>query len=74
MQSQIAETTALPDFLQAGQAGTDTFASYSGTAAHQVRIPEELGEVWIGPYEANGFYYVGTFVFIQTRPPRWRVE
>ena len=45
-----------------------------GESARMVRIPEELGEVWIGPFEANGFYYAGSYVYIQTRPPRWQVR
>ena len=45
-----------------------------GASARMVRIPEELGEVWIGPFEANGFYYAGSYVYIQTRPPRWQVR
>jgi len=42
--------------------------------ASHVRVPEVLGEVWIGPYEANGRFHAGSFVFIQISPPRWKLK
>ena len=79
----VSETEANPDSDNNSVADTGEGAAeqmfveqlpQTGASARMVRIPEELGEVWIGPYEANGFYYAGSYVFIQTRPPRWHVR
>ena len=79
----VSETEANPDPDNNSVADTGEGAAeqifieqlpQTGASARMVRIPEELGEVWIGPYEANGFYYAGSYVFIQTRPPRWQVR
>ena len=43
------------------------------SAIQQQRIPEELAEVWIGPFvdDADNYHPPGV-IFIQVRPPRWK--
>ena len=61
----------------AGPAGDDAAGDGPGgvdSVADDLRVPETLGRVWIGPFvDAGGLYREGAYVRVVIEPARWRL-
>jgi type IV conjugative transfer system lipoprotein TraV len=54
---------------------TDPFSMESPTDPKGLRIPEELGAVWIGAYvDEGGNYQPAGWMFIVVEPAKWRLR
>ena len=77
-----ASGTALPVAAHDGPAAVDTppldpapaaDSQPAGPAADDLRVPETLGRIWIGPFvDAGGLYREAGWVRLVIEPARWR--